>query len=42
MQLLETLINTNSATFKANHERMTQLVAELRTRVVEAREGGGA
>ena len=42
MHKLETLINKNSPTFKANLERMTQLVAELRQRVAEAREGGGA
>ena len=41
-QILESLINKNSPTFKANHERMRQLVAELRARVAEAREGGGA
>ena len=42
MQILESLINKNSATFKANHERMRQLVGDLRTRVAAAREGGGA
>ena len=42
MQKIETLINKNSPTFKANLERMTQLVAELRQRIAEAREGGGA
>jgi 3-methylcrotonyl-CoA carboxylase beta subunit len=42
MQKLETLINRNSPTFKANLDRMTQLVGELRGRLAEAREGGGA
>ena len=42
MHKLDTLINKNSPTFKANLERMTQLVAELRQRVAVAREGGGA
>src|SRR5688572_15841540 len=42
MRKLETLINKNSPTYKANLERMTQLVAELRRRIAEAREGGGA
>jgi 3-methylcrotonyl-CoA carboxylase beta subunit/propionyl-CoA carboxylase len=41
MQILESLINKSSATFKANHERLQQLVAELRARIAEAREGGG-
>ena len=42
MQILESLINTNSATFKANHERMRQVSADLRSRVEAARQGGGA
>src|SRR5688572_33325276 len=42
MQKIDTLINKNNATYKANLERMTQLVAELRRRIAEAREGGGA
>ena len=42
MHKLETLINKSSPTFKANLDRMTQLVAELRQRIAEAREGGGA
>jgi 3-methylcrotonyl-CoA carboxylase beta subunit/propionyl-CoA carboxylase len=41
MQILDTLINKNSATFKANQERMLQLVADLRARIATAREGGG-
>src|SRR5688500_20342339 len=42
MQKLETLINKNSPTYKANLERMTTLTDELRHRIAEAREGGGA
>src|SRR6187401_3226857 len=42
MRKLDTLINQSNPTFKANLERMTQLVAELRQRVGKAREGGGA
>jgi acetyl-CoA carboxylase carboxyltransferase component len=42
LQVLESLINKNSATFKANHERMRQLVGDLHKRVATAREGGGA
>ncbi len=41
MQILESLINKNSATFKANQERMGQLVADLRSRIATAAEGGG-
>jgi 3-methylcrotonyl-CoA carboxylase beta subunit/propionyl-CoA carboxylase len=41
MQILDTLINRNSASFKANHDRMRQLVADLRARIAAAREGGG-
>ena len=42
MTKIETLINKNSPTFKANQERTMKLVAELRQRVAKAREGGGA
>jgi 3-methylcrotonyl-CoA carboxylase beta subunit/propionyl-CoA carboxylase len=42
MQKIETLVNKNSPTFNANQDRMRQLVGELRARVAEAREGGGA
>ena len=42
MQRLESHISTNSATFKANSERMQQIVAELRSRTSAAREGGGS
>jgi acetyl-CoA carboxylase carboxyltransferase component len=41
MQILESLINTSNATFKANHARMRQVTADLRSRVDAAREGGG-
>src|SRR5262245_58805566 len=41
MQILESLINRNSAAFKTNDQRMRQLVAELRSRIAAAREGGG-
>jgi 3-methylcrotonyl-CoA carboxylase beta subunit/propionyl-CoA carboxylase len=42
MQTLETHIDKNSATFKANRDRTRQLVAELRARIATAKEGGGA
>jgi acetyl-CoA carboxylase carboxyltransferase component len=42
MQTLETHIDKSSATFKANRDRMRQLVAELQARIATAREGGGA
>jgi 3-methylcrotonyl-CoA carboxylase beta subunit/propionyl-CoA carboxylase len=42
MELLETLINRNSPAYKANSDRMRQLVADLRGRLTAAREGGGA
>ena len=42
MQILESHIDTSGSTFKANRDRMQQLVAELRTRIATAREGGGA
>src|SRR3954463_9685084 len=42
MQILESHIDKNASTFKANRDRMQQLVAELRTRIATAREGGGA
>src|ERR671910_2651023 len=42
MQKLETLINKTSSTYKTNLERMTRLIGELRHRIAEAREGGGA
>ena len=42
MQILPTLVSKDSQSFRANHERMRQLVAELRAHLAEAREGGGA
>ena len=41
MKALESLINRNSATFKANQDRMRQLSSDLRARIAAAREGGG-
>jgi 3-methylcrotonyl-CoA carboxylase beta subunit/propionyl-CoA carboxylase len=42
MQIIASRIRTDSPEFKANQERMTALVAELRDRLAHAREGGGA
>ena len=42
MDVLKTKLRTDHADFRANADRMQQLVAELRTRVATAREGGGA
>ena len=42
MQKLESLITKSNHTFKANHDRVSQLVVELRSRLAHAREGGGA
>src|SRR5688500_14848292 len=42
MTKLDSLVNKNSPAFRANLERMTQLVGELRQRIAVAREGGGA
>src|SRR5581483_2793830 len=42
MEALASRIQTGSPEFKANHARMTALVAELRERLAQAREGGGA
>jgi acetyl-CoA carboxylase carboxyltransferase component len=41
MQILESHIDKNGPAFKANYDRMKQLVAELRARIAVAREGGG-
>jgi acetyl-CoA carboxylase carboxyltransferase component len=41
MQILESHIDKNTSTFKANRDRMVQLLAELRSRIAKAREGGG-
>jgi 3-methylcrotonyl-CoA carboxylase beta subunit len=42
MVALESHINPADPTFRANRERMEQLVADLRERLARAREGGGA
>ena len=42
MQILESHIDKNSATFKANNDRMQKAVSELRSRIAAAREGGGS
>jgi 3-methylcrotonyl-CoA carboxylase beta subunit/propionyl-CoA carboxylase len=41
MDVIESHVDTSSETFRANHARMEQLVAELRERRALAREGGG-
>jgi acetyl-CoA carboxylase carboxyltransferase component len=42
MVVLDTHIDPADATFRANRDRMQQLVAELRERLSRARDGGGA
>ena len=42
MQKIFSRVRTDSPEFKANHDKMTALVAQLRERIVQAREGGGA
>jgi acetyl-CoA carboxylase carboxyltransferase component len=42
MNLLETHVNPSDPLFKSNHDRMQQLVRDLRAHVARAREGGGA
>jgi acetyl-CoA carboxylase carboxyltransferase component len=42
MVTLESHINPPDPTFQTNRQRMEQLVGELRTRLAQAREGGGA
>jgi 3-methylcrotonyl-CoA carboxylase beta subunit/propionyl-CoA carboxylase len=42
MRKIESIVSKSNPTFKANHDRLKQLVAELRARVARAREGGGA
>src|SRR6201997_2722991 len=42
MQPLASRIKPDSPEFKANHTKMSALVAELRERIARAREGGGA
>jgi len=41
MQQLSSRIRTDSPEFKANHDKMTALVAQLREQLARAREGGG-
>src|SRR6266850_161551 len=41
MQRLPSHIRTTTPEFKANHDRMTALVAQLRERLAQARQGGG-
>jgi len=41
MDRLDTRIRTNNAEFQQNHARMTALVADLRGRLEQARQGGG-
>jgi 3-methylcrotonyl-CoA carboxylase beta subunit/propionyl-CoA carboxylase len=42
MDRLETRVRPDSPEFQKNHERLTQLVAELKGRTETARQGGGA
>jgi acetyl-CoA carboxylase carboxyltransferase component len=42
METLQTHVDSSSALFQANRDRMQQLVAELRDHAARAREGGGA
>src|SRR5437762_5063031 len=42
MQRIQSSIRIDSPEYTANHQKMTALVAELRERVAQAREGGGA
>src|SRR5258705_12065794 len=41
MQRLPSRVRTDSPDFTANHGKMTALVAQLRERIANAREGGG-
>ncbi len=41
MDVLESHVNSSDATFRANRERLQQLVAELRAHLDTARQGGG-
>ena len=41
MDLIETHVNPSSAEFRANRTRMEGLVAELRSHLANARQGGG-
>jgi 3-methylcrotonyl-CoA carboxylase beta subunit len=42
MQRLPSRVRTDSPEFTANHDTMTALVAQLRDRIAQARDGGGA
>jgi acetyl-CoA carboxylase carboxyltransferase component len=42
MDILESHVDITSDLFRGNHDRMTALVAELRERIAEVRQGGGA
>ena len=42
MQRLSSRTRAGTPEFTANHDRMTALVAQLRERLAQAREGGGA
>jgi acetyl-CoA carboxylase carboxyltransferase component len=42
MDIFESHVDITSDLFRGNHDRMTALVAELRARIAEVREGGGA
>ena len=42
MDILESHVDITSDLFRGNHDRMTALVAELRARIAEVRQGGGA
>ena len=42
MDLLTSHVDPHSEVFRANFQRMTALVAELKERLVAARQGGGA
>jgi acetyl-CoA carboxylase carboxyltransferase component len=41
MDIIETHVNPDSEQFRVNYERMTALVAELRSRTAAVRQGGG-
>ena len=42
MDRLDTHVQVNSAEFRDNRARMSQLTAELKARLATVREGGGA
>jgi acetyl-CoA carboxylase carboxyltransferase component len=42
MNVLESNVDPSTDTFRANHDRLQQLVADLRDNLARAREGGGA